>query len=515
MREAGFNLTAKNPSSNAYGMAQFINGPSEYYQYGGDPNTAAGQATAMLNYIAQRYGDPIAAWAHEQNYGWYDQGGLLPPGLSLALNQTGSNEMVLPNGVIQGFTGGMERLHPFFNTLTLAISRLTDATTKAATASTATATAVKATAKPAPKPSKISDDQKKIAADKANAATLAARISAVQQAIKDTPAKDKAARANEERLLKTLQSALARQNKTTGADEKALAKEIVKENKATVASMRKAIEAITKLLASGSSATSKSGLWAKLTADEHTLAAAQQMIARTLSGASGGASRGKITATVDKSTLAGLQAGEVKAFTAAVAKLKADLAHPGKTPVKQITDELATLMKRQAAEVAQYNKTIADASYKNLQHLMALVHDELSTSGDKGLSKLPGTAALMKGLQTALTRLADAAKAESAAATKTAAAATKTAASGKAPAGSSGFSGSSVVTDKKTENTLTSILAELRKDTAEFRTMCTLLGEIKKEADPAAQAKAIGPAVASALNSTARAATQAKTTRRG
>lgn len=71
MREAGFNLTAKNPTSNAYGMAQFINGPSEYYQYGGDPNTAAGQSVAMCNYIEQRYGTPSMAWQHEQSVGWY------------------------------------------------------------------------------------------------------------------------------------------------------------------------------------------------------------------------------------------------------------------------------------------------------------------------------------------------------------------------------------------------------------------------------------------------------------
>src|SRR5581483_9679779 len=135
MREAGYNLNAKNPSSNAYGIAQFINGPSEYAQYGGNSNTAEGQATAMLNYIAQRYGDPIAAWAHEQGFGWYDQGGLLPPGLSLALNQTGSNELVLPNAVVEGFSGGMERLHPFFQNLTTAVGKLTDATTMAAVAS--------------------------------------------------------------------------------------------------------------------------------------------------------------------------------------------------------------------------------------------------------------------------------------------------------------------------------------------------------------------------------------------
>jgi hypothetical protein len=79
MAEAGYNLTATNPSSGAYGMAQFINGPSEYAQYGGDSTSAAGQATAMVNYIAQRYGDPIAAWAHEQADHWYSKGGPVRP----------------------------------------------------------------------------------------------------------------------------------------------------------------------------------------------------------------------------------------------------------------------------------------------------------------------------------------------------------------------------------------------------------------------------------------------------
>lgn len=74
MREAGFNLTAKNPTSNAYGLAQFINGPSEYYQYGGNPNTASGQITGFLNYVKSRYGTPGAAWAHEQAYNWYANG---------------------------------------------------------------------------------------------------------------------------------------------------------------------------------------------------------------------------------------------------------------------------------------------------------------------------------------------------------------------------------------------------------------------------------------------------------
>lgn len=73
--EAGFSLTATNPSSGAYGMAQFINGPSEYYTYGGNPYTYIGQAVAMANYIIQRYGNPAGAWAHEQSMHWYATGG--------------------------------------------------------------------------------------------------------------------------------------------------------------------------------------------------------------------------------------------------------------------------------------------------------------------------------------------------------------------------------------------------------------------------------------------------------
>jgi hypothetical protein len=78
MREAGFSTTAQNPSSGAYGMAQFINGPSEYALYGGNSTTAAGQAVGMVNYIKSRYGTPAAAWAHEQAFGWYNQGGVVP-----------------------------------------------------------------------------------------------------------------------------------------------------------------------------------------------------------------------------------------------------------------------------------------------------------------------------------------------------------------------------------------------------------------------------------------------------
>jgi len=64
-------LTNTNPSSGAYGFAQFIQGPSEYAQYGGSSSTLEGQLTAMANYIAQRYGTPSAALAHENASHWY------------------------------------------------------------------------------------------------------------------------------------------------------------------------------------------------------------------------------------------------------------------------------------------------------------------------------------------------------------------------------------------------------------------------------------------------------------
>lgn len=109
-REAGFSLTATNPTSGAYGLAQFIDGASEYAQYGGNSTTAQGQITGMLNYIKSRYGDPIAAEAHEQAFGWYGNGGIISEpvigrgmnsGRGYVLGERGS-EMVTPIGGSQG-----------------------------------------------------------------------------------------------------------------------------------------------------------------------------------------------------------------------------------------------------------------------------------------------------------------------------------------------------------------------------------------------------------------------------
>lgn len=74
-RESGFNNTAQNPHSTAYGMFQFLD--STWGAYGAtktsDPHA---QAVAGLRYISQRYGSPAGAYAHEQQFGWYDNGGI-------------------------------------------------------------------------------------------------------------------------------------------------------------------------------------------------------------------------------------------------------------------------------------------------------------------------------------------------------------------------------------------------------------------------------------------------------
>jgi SLT domain-containing protein len=106
MAEAGWSTIAQNPSSGAYGIAQFINGPGEYAQYGGSSGSASGQIAGFLDYIIQRYGNPEAAWAHEQAFHWYDQGGLLMPGLTMAMNATGKPERVIPAGAGEGLGGG-------------------------------------------------------------------------------------------------------------------------------------------------------------------------------------------------------------------------------------------------------------------------------------------------------------------------------------------------------------------------------------------------------------------------
>ena len=69
--ESGWNVSASNPSSGAYGIPQALPG-SKMASAGADWQTnAATQIRWGLGYIRSVYGSPCGAWSHEQAYGWY------------------------------------------------------------------------------------------------------------------------------------------------------------------------------------------------------------------------------------------------------------------------------------------------------------------------------------------------------------------------------------------------------------------------------------------------------------
>jgi len=69
--ESGWNVTAENPTSGAYGIPQALPG-SQMSSAGADWQTnAATQIRWGLTYIHDRYGSPCGAWSHEQGVNWY------------------------------------------------------------------------------------------------------------------------------------------------------------------------------------------------------------------------------------------------------------------------------------------------------------------------------------------------------------------------------------------------------------------------------------------------------------
>jgi hypothetical protein len=100
INESGWRTTAKNPSSGAYGIPQALPA-SKMASAGSDWMTnPATQIRWGLEYIRQRYGTPgfaLSAWQNRSPH-WYDNGGWLPPGLSLAMNGTGRPERIRTAG---------------------------------------------------------------------------------------------------------------------------------------------------------------------------------------------------------------------------------------------------------------------------------------------------------------------------------------------------------------------------------------------------------------------------------
>lgn len=79
-RESGWNNLALNPGSGAFGIAQALgHGTSgtagkygnQYPSESANNGDASAQISWGLTYIKDTYGDPAAAWAHEESAGWY------------------------------------------------------------------------------------------------------------------------------------------------------------------------------------------------------------------------------------------------------------------------------------------------------------------------------------------------------------------------------------------------------------------------------------------------------------
>ena len=69
--ESGWNPQAKNPTSSAYGLFQFLSGTQRQYGYGRD---VISQAQGGMRYIGDRYGTPTAAKAFWERNRWYADG---------------------------------------------------------------------------------------------------------------------------------------------------------------------------------------------------------------------------------------------------------------------------------------------------------------------------------------------------------------------------------------------------------------------------------------------------------
>ncbi|WP_380161333.1 lytic transglycosylase domain-containing protein [Kineococcus sp. R86509] len=70
-KESGWDYTADNPGSSAYGIPQALPG-SKMASVAADWQTnPVTQITWGLNYIESRYGSPCSAWSHSRSSNWY------------------------------------------------------------------------------------------------------------------------------------------------------------------------------------------------------------------------------------------------------------------------------------------------------------------------------------------------------------------------------------------------------------------------------------------------------------
>jgi len=112
--ESGWNPNAQNPGSTAFGLGQFLD--STWKSVGGaktnDPMQQLGLIFAYLRSRSDYHGSPAAALAlwNARSPHWYDEGGMLPTGLTMTMNQTGRPEAVLTPEQTQAYQAVAQHL---------------------------------------------------------------------------------------------------------------------------------------------------------------------------------------------------------------------------------------------------------------------------------------------------------------------------------------------------------------------------------------------------------------------
>lgn len=112
--ESGWNPNAQNPGSSAFGLGQFLD--STWRSVGGqktnDPMAQLGLIFAYLRSRSDYHGSPAAALAlwNARSPHWYDDGGMLPTGLTMTMNQTGKPEAVLTPEQTQAYQAVAQHL---------------------------------------------------------------------------------------------------------------------------------------------------------------------------------------------------------------------------------------------------------------------------------------------------------------------------------------------------------------------------------------------------------------------
>ncbi|MDL9944282.1 tape measure protein [Gordonia sp. ABSL11-1] len=104
-RESGWNPTAVNPSSGAFGLFQFLGSTQQQYLPDKNPDPGV-QGQAGKRYIGDRYGDPTAARAFWDANHWYDRGGEAN-GIGHMLKNTIKPERMLSPEQTKSFDVGM------------------------------------------------------------------------------------------------------------------------------------------------------------------------------------------------------------------------------------------------------------------------------------------------------------------------------------------------------------------------------------------------------------------------